>query len=174
MQGTVRSLWGGQYPRALASLPYHLTMSRGWAALEEVLLDLRFIEGKFRQRFVPCDAALGPSLLLLRRSEVLPNRMGYDLLQDFVLAVQTKAPEAARTGKWGDGHKRIQDVHRFCAQNFERLAKQPYLTFQLAANHPDSSTLARVCPTCELQNSAAFSACRKSPRQIAVQDLTSS
>lgn len=39
-----------------------------------------------------------------------PGRMGYDLLQDFVLAVQTKAPEAAKSGKWGEGHKRIQ-VH---------------------------------------------------------------
>ena len=51
-----------------------------------MLLDLRFIEGKFRQQ------------------------MGHDLLQDFVLAVQAKAPEAAKTGRWGEGQKKIQDV----------------------------------------------------------------
>ena len=72
-----RASWAGRYPRALEELPFHLTQSRGWSRLEEVLLDLRFIEGKFRQQ------------------------MGHDLLQDFVLAVQAKAPEAAKSGRWG-------------------------------------------------------------------------
>jgi hypothetical protein len=115
-----RSSWAGRYPRALEELPYHLTQSRGWSRLEEVLLDLRFIEGKFRQE------------------------MGHDLLQDFVLAVQAKAPEAAKTGKWGEGQKKIQDVHRYIAQNFKRLSREASATFQLAGNSSDSSTLAKL------------------------------
>jgi WD40 repeat protein len=85
-----------------------------------VLLDLRFIEGKFRQE------------------------MGHDLLQDFVLAVQAKAPEAARTGKWGEGQKKIQDVHRYIAQNFKRLQLEAASAFQIAGNLSDSSTLSKL------------------------------
>lgn len=115
-----RALWSGRYPRALSELAYHMSLSRSWSQLEELLLDLRFIEGKFRQR------------------------LGHDLLQDFVLAVQAKAPEAAKWGKWGDAHKRIQDVHRFIAQNFELLQTDSSQCFQLAANHADSSSLAGI------------------------------
>ena len=39
-----RASWAGRYPRALEELPFHLTQSRGWSRLEEVLLDLRFID----------------------------------------------------------------------------------------------------------------------------------
>ncbi|KAJ1490103.1 WD40-repeat-containing domain protein [Baffinella frigidus] len=113
-----RALWSGRYPRALSELAYHMSLSRSWSQLEELLLDLRFIEGKFRQR------------------------LGHDLLQDFVLAA--KAPEAAKWGKWGDAHKRIQDVHRFIAQNFELLQTDSSQCFQLAANHADSSSLAGI------------------------------
>lgn len=119
-QNVPRASWAGRYPRAIEELPYHLTQSRGWSRLEEVLLDLRFIEGKFRQQ------------------------MGHDLLQDFVLAVQAKAPEAARTGKWGAGQKKIQDVHRYIAQNFKRLAVEASAAFQVAGNLADSSTLAHI------------------------------
>jgi hypothetical protein len=118
--GNPRSVWAGKYPRALSELAFHLSLSRSWSQLEELLLDLRFVEGKLRQH------------------------LGHDLLQDYVLAVQAKAPEAAKTGKWGEAHKRIQDVHRFIAQNFELLQRDPSQCFQTAANNADSSSLAHI------------------------------
>jgi hypothetical protein len=36
------------------------------------------------------------------------QRMGHDLVQDFVLAVQAKAPEAARRRRWDDSHRAVQ------------------------------------------------------------------
>ena len=75
-----------------------------------MLLDLRFIEGKFRQL------------------------AGHDLLQDFILSIQAKAPEAAKSGKWGDGQKKIQDVLRYVTQNFKRLSHESSLAFQVLVN----------------------------------------
>ena len=49
-----------------------------------------------------------------------------------------------RLCRWGEGQKKIQDVHRYIAQNFKRLSLEAASTFQLAGNLADSSTLAKI------------------------------
>ncbi len=49
----------------------------------------------------------------------------------FILSMQAKAPEAAKSGKWGDGQKKIQDVLRYVTQNFKRLSLESSLAFQV-------------------------------------------
>ena len=40
-----------------------------------------------------------------------------------------------RLCRWGEGQKKIQDVHRYIAQNFKRLSLEAASTFQVRVHH---------------------------------------
>ncbi len=96
--------------RKISELPYHQTEAQQWDRLEETLCDLDFIEAK-------CMAG-----------------MTVGLVKDYHQALLTTEREVV----WA-GRNRVVGFSRFVKKDAHILAAYPELTFQQAANQPDSS-----------------------------------
>jgi WD40 repeat protein len=112
--------WHEPYHRALNELPHHRTKARDWEGAKRILCDLKFIEAK-------CTAG-----------------MAYELVTDYqVPAPKYQVVVAAMHGEalWS-GKFPISEFSRFMQNQAHILAEYPSLTFQQAANQPDTSPVA--------------------------------
>jgi len=105
----------GASVRGVSELPYHLTLAQMWPQLTNVLTSLPFIERK---------CAMG---------------MASDLLGDFAAALN---PDG-RAKEW-QGIETVKQFSSFVSNTIHIISHLPHLTYQQAANQPDTSAVAKA------------------------------
>ncbi|KYQ91006.1 WD40 repeat-containing protein [Tieghemostelium lacteum] len=115
--------WKGKDSVAFSELPYHLTKSKQYIALEQILTNLLFIQKK-------CEFGLS-----------------FEILNDY-LEVLGDSDDEEKTSSFStqnkmiknkDSLEKLKDFYRFVSGNTHILSRSPELTFQQAFNQPNSS-----------------------------------
>ncbi len=144
-------LWLGDNHRAFSELVHHLTQARMWKLLDKTLCNLEFIEKK-------CKLGMGFDLIgdyleCCQDSSSSTtgsgnNSSGSSSVEEKENAASSSSSSSNYSGLLWKGHEmereRVDEFRKFFTGNVHILSHLPHLTYQQAANSPDTSAPAIV------------------------------